>query len=114
MLINKILLERYKCMIVKSTDFAHIRYLMDFGVYPIVKWISKYKKNPLYVMLLYSNLSVMQKETLSSCIYPLDISDIKKLLFNIKISNLQNEKITNISCLNHLHIIYIKRDDLLC
>lgn len=37
MLINKILLERYKCMIVKSTDFAHIRYLMDFGVYPIVK-----------------------------------------------------------------------------
>lgn len=36
MLVNKLLLEHH-CMIVRSTDLNYLRYIMDFGVYPIVK-----------------------------------------------------------------------------
>lgn len=112
MLINKLLLEHH-FMIVRSTDLSYLRYIMDLGMMPIVRWMPD-QKHYAYVILIYGTFSFMEKKTLNNLIRPLNIFEIKQLLFVIKYSSITTLDgeffITNI-CKSY---ISINRNDLLC
>lgn len=118
MLINKLLLE-HRFMIVRSTDLNYLRYIMDFGLIPIVRWIPG-KNIFIYVRLVYGDNSLLKKESIKSQICPLNISEIKDFLsafteinkYELLLLKIEHAKIMIQSCLGGT--LYINRNDLLC
>jgi hypothetical protein len=93
---------------------------MDFDLMPIVRWTmveGKWK----YICISYGELSMLKKESVPHYIRPLNISEIKEFLFDIKTNINKNKSILPIN--DHISIslksylgepLYINRNDLLC
>lgn len=110
MLINKLLLEHH-FMIVRSTDLNYLRYIMDFDLVPIVRWLPIH--NFACVALKYGKTSLIDANALSSYIRPLTTYEIKNLLFNIKV--LVEDKDVSIHILYDYitHCVVITRDEII-
>lgn len=118
MLVNKLLLEHH-FMIVRSTDLNYLRYIMDFGLIPIVRWIPG-KNIFIYVRLVYGDNSLLKKEGIKSQIRPLNISEIKDFLSVFTEINKHESLSLNIERMKIMiqsslgGTLHINRDDLLC
>lgn len=110
MLINKLLLEN-RYIIVRSTDLNYLRYIMDFDLVPIVKWVPIH--NVSCVALKYSKTSLIDANALSSYIRPLTTCEIKNLLFGIKVL-VGNKDVPTHILYNYIdHCVVISRDEII-
>lgn len=112
MLINKLLLEN-RYIVVRSVDLNYLRYIMDMDMIPIVRWLP----NPdifIFACIMYGNVSSLKNDILISCIRPLNVFEIKKLLFNFNryYIHTNNAKYLPLGLVGTY--ISINRNDLLC
>lgn len=119
MLINKLLLEE-RFIFIRSINLDYLKYIMDFDLIPIVRWIPVEGKWQ-YISISYGDFSLLEKKSIPTHIRPLNTSEIKDFLFDLKIKideyNSILPRATYIKVLIQSHLggtLYMNRNDLLC